>query len=66
MFDIKDIIPKADGTVELEIDYDKSFAEKIKKQYGWNRLTKKRLEWFINKAILDCTLKAKEGMNDAK
>ena len=66
MFDIKEIIPNKDGTVELEIDYDKAFAEKLKKRYGWNRLTKQRLEWFINKAILDNTLKAQEGLNSEK
>ena len=56
MFEIKDIIPNKDGSVELEIDYDKAFATKLKKQYGWNRLTKQRLEWFINKVIVDKTL----------
>ena len=55
MFEIKDIIPKNDGSVELEIDYDKDFAVRLKKQYGWSRLTKQRLEWFINKALIEHT-----------
>ena len=28
-------------------------AEKVKKQYGWKKLTQKRLEWFINKSLLE-------------
>ena len=43
MFEIKDIIESKDGSVELDLKYDKDFAEKVKKQYGWKKLTKKRL-----------------------
>jgi len=64
MFEIKDIIPNEDGTVELEIDYDKNFAVKLKKQYGWDRLTKQRLEWFINKVIIDHTLTIENKLKD--
>ena len=53
MFEIKDIIESKDGSVELDLKYDKDFAEKVKKQYGWKKLTQKRLEWFINNSLLE-------------
>ena len=52
MFKIVDIVQTKDGGVDLEVDYDAKFAEQIKKSYGWKRLTKPRLEWFINNALL--------------
>ena len=52
MFKIIDIVKSNDGGVDLEIDYDKAFAEQIKKGHGWKRLTKQRLEWFVNNALL--------------
>ena len=52
MFKIIDIVETKNGGVDLEVDYDADFAKKIKKGYGWKRLTKQRLEWFINNALL--------------
>jgi len=52
MFKIIDIVETKDGGVDLELDYDKEFAEQIKVSYGWKRLTKQRLEWFVNNALL--------------
>lgn len=52
MFKIIDIVETKDGGVDLELDYDKKFAEQIKKNYGWKRLTKQRLEWFVNNALI--------------
>ena len=34
MFKIIDIVKSNDGGVDLEIDYDKAFAEQIKKGHG--------------------------------
>ena len=53
MFEIKDIIEMEDGSVELDLKYDRDFTDKIKKQYGWKKLTQKRLEWFINKCLME-------------
>lgn len=53
MFNITDVVSIDDGSVELEINYDDEFVRKIKKTYGWKRLTKQRLEWFVNKCILN-------------
>ena len=53
MFKIKDIIESKDGSVELDFTYDKDFSDKIKQQFGWKKLTQKRLEWFINKSLIE-------------
>ena len=52
MFKIKDIKKTDDGGVEIDFDYDEEFANQIKAGYGWKRITKSRLEWFINNALL--------------
>lgn len=52
MFKIKEIQKTADGGVDLDIEYDEEFANQIKEGHGWKRLTKSRLEWFINNALL--------------
>tara|TARA_Y100000592_G_C5417758_1_gene291567 strand:- start:308 stop:502 length:195 start_codon:yes stop_codon:yes gene_type:complete len=52
MFKIEEIQKTKDGGVELEIIFDDDFADQVKKGHGWKRLTKARLEWFINNALL--------------
>ena len=63
MFRIQEIHKTKDGGVELEVTYDEEFAKDVKKGHGWKRLTKSRLEWFINNALLKYADRNEEKIN---